>query len=161
MDFELFQPDEKGVIARITPNNFRRSVAYVAIALLGALFLLLALNGGMATIWIAVLFLLGLGSLYLAETLRRASAVTLEFTTQEVRDSSGRVLCTLAEIEKVERGAFALKPSNGFSIVLKAKAPFAWAPGLWWRMGKRIGVGGVVSAGQAKAFAEAIQTRVV
>ncbi|WIV51570.1 hypothetical protein QQG91_03730 [Marivivens sp. LCG002] len=161
MDFELFQPDEKGVIARITPNNFRRTVAYVAIALLGALFLLLALNGGMATIWIAVLFVLGLGSLYLAEMLRRASAVTLEVTTQEVRDSSGRVLCALAEVQKVERGAFALKPSNGFSIVLKSKAPFAWAPGLWWRMGNRIGVGGVVSAGQAKAFAEAIQTRVV
>ncbi len=115
----------------------------------------------MATIWIIMLFVLGLGSLYLAERLRRASALTLEFTTSEVRDSSGRVLCALADIEKVERGAFALKPSNGFSIILKSKAPFGWAPGLWWRMGDRIGVGGVVSAGQAKAFAEAIQTRLV
>lgn len=159
MDFELFQPDESGVIARITPNNFRRTVAYVAIALLGALFLLLAFNGGMATLWIGVLFVMGVASLYLAERLRRETALTLEFTTTEVRDNSGRVLCALSDIEKVERGVFALKPSNGFSIILKSKSSLAWAPGLWWRMGRRIGVGGVVSAGQTKAFAEAIQTR--
>lgn len=160
MTFELFQPDEQGVIARIIPNSFRRTVAYLAIALLGVLFLAMAMKGGMAAIWIAILFVFGLGALYLAEKLRRASALTLELTETEVRDTSGRVLCLLKDIEKVERGTFAFKPSNGFSILLKSKAALGWAPGLWWRIRRRIGVGGVVSSGQSKAFAEALQMRI-
>jgi hypothetical protein len=56
----------------------------------------------------------------------------------------------------VERGAFALKPSNGFTLVMKHKSPRAWAPGIWWRTGYRVGVGGVTAAGQSRFMAEQI-----
>jgi hypothetical protein len=39
---------------------------------------------------------------------------------------------------------------------LSDKAPRAWYPGLWWRMGRRVGIGGVTSAAQTKAMAEII-----
>ena len=37
-----------------------------------------------------------------------------------------------------------------------AKGPAAWQPGLWWRLGNRIGVGGMTPGSQAKAMAEII-----
>jgi hypothetical protein len=63
-------------------------------------------------------------------------------------------------IRSVERGAFAFKPSHGFTLVMKEKQPRAWAPGLWWRLGRRVGVGGVTSAGQTKFMAEQIALRI-
>ena len=73
-----------------------------------------------------------------------------------MRDSSGTVLARIDEIRSVVRGTFALKPSNGFTLVLNSKKPRAWMPGLWWRLGRRVGVGGVTNAGQAKFMAERI-----
>ena len=60
----------------------------------------------------------------------------------------------IEEVEALERGLFAFKPSNGFLIRTRAPKPRGWQPGLWWRVGRRIGIGGVTSAGQAKAMSE-------
>jgi hypothetical protein len=32
-----------------------------------------------------------------------------------------------------------------------------WQPGLWWRLGKRVGVGGVAPGHQTKAMAQIIE----
>jgi hypothetical protein len=45
-------------------------------------------------------------------------------------------------------------------IRLKTPASRVWAPGLWWRFGKRVGVGGVTPAGQGKAMADVIAARI-
>lgn len=72
---------------------------------------------------------------------------------------TGRPLALMEDIQEIERGMFALKPSNGFVVRLKTKAAPAWAPGLWWRTGRRLGVGGVTSAGAAKAMADLLALR--
>jgi hypothetical protein len=84
----------------------------------------------------------------------------IELTETEIRTSNGEVLARMDEILAVDRGAFAFKPSNGFTLKLNTKKPRAWAPGLWWRFGRRVGVGGVTSAGQAKFMAEQIALRI-
>ncbi|MEO0931422.1 MAG: hypothetical protein AAFY14_12360, partial [Pseudomonadota bacterium] len=96
---------------------------------------------------------------WLAERLRRATLLRIELTATDIRDSSGMVLATMDDIIGVDRGIFAFKPSNGFTLVMKNKKPRSWAPGLWWRLGRRVGVGGVTSAGQAKFMAEQIAFR--
>ena len=60
----------------------------------------------------------------------------------------------------VDRGLFAFKPSNGFVVVLSQGGWRGWAPGLWWRLGRRLGVGGVTSAAQAKAMAEILSIEI-
>jgi len=60
----------------------------------------------------------------------------------------------VADIERVDRGVFAFKPSNGFLVRTREPSARAWRPGLWWRFGRRIGVGGVTSANQTKAMSE-------
>ena len=89
----------------------------------------------------------------------RATGRTIRLTEAGLEQSDGRILVAMDEIAGVERGLFAAKPSNGFLIRLERSYPLAWAPGLWWRWGRRLGVGGMTRAGEAKAIAELLALR--
>lgn len=152
----MFQPDEDGIYAQVEASPARRILAYVVQFGLGALLIYVTLALPPSLPWL--IFMLGFGVMMLwqAERMRRATTVTLLLTDTELRDSTGAVLARIDEIRSVERGTFAFKPSNGFSLVLHNKKPRAWLPGLWWRIGRRVGVGGVTNAGQSKFMAERI-----
>ena len=139
----------------------RRLSAVVILGALGAIHFWILLTTPPAAL-IGKLFLLGVGALALYGALRvwRATERDILLRPDEICEDGGRVLCRIEDIDHVQRGAFAFKPSNGFVIVLKEKAPRAWAPGLWWRMGRRIGVGGVTSAGAGKAMADVLAARI-
>lgn len=127
---------------------------------LGLLLLYLAVDTPPASLFLQVfLIALGLGSLLMAESIRRATATGLVLTEEGLIDGTGRVLCSFDNIEGVERGAFAFKPSNGFLVRLRRPEPRAWQPGLWWRFGRRLGIGGVTPAGQGKYMADVIALR--
>lgn len=155
----MFEPDEDGVYAHVSASPPRRLFACGVLFGLGALLLYLPLEVPL-TFWGTVTMLaFGFGVLVLAEQQRRATLLTLSLTETELWDSSGRLLAKMDEIVLVDRGTFAFKPSNGFTLVLNTKKPRAWVPGLWWRVGRRVGVGGVTSSGQAKFMAEQIALR--
>lgn len=155
----MFEPDESGVYARVWASQMRRAFACAVLYGLAVLLFYIAFARPPALIWLV--FLLGFGgiTLFVAEKLRKATRSEILLTADDVRDSEGRILAELADIESVQRGAFALKPSNGFTLVLRSRAPRAWVPGMWWRMGRRVGVGGVTGAGPAKFMAEQIALR--
>lgn len=152
----MFQADSDGVLARVHASAMRRGFACLVLYGLGALLIYVALVRPLAAEWLV--FLLGFSAaiLALAEAMRRATARSLILTDEALCDDTGRVLIMVEDIVRVERGVFALKPSNGFTLVLKTPAARAWQPGLWWRIGRRLGVGGVVAAGPAKFMAERI-----
>lgn len=145
------------VLARMTPSAPRR---VAGVALLGGLGLfLLALGVGPASGALGlVLALLALGGLclWLSWRLWEATALGLELTRDVLRDTRGRVLTPVAEIASIERGALALKPAGGFTLITRAAGPRAWAPGLWWRAGRRIGVGGVTHRNEGRFMAETL-----
>ncbi len=58
---------------------------------------------------------------------------------------------------RVERGVFAFKPANGVVVSLRRRGSLRWVPGLWWRTGARVGIGGMTPKGQTKAFADLLQ----
>lgn len=155
----MFTADETGVYARVEASQARRIFAVGVLFALGGLILYAALVQPPAPVWLFVMLIIGGLALWLAEKLRRATLGTVELTDNELRDTNGRVLATMDEIRGIERGALAFKPSNGFTLILKSRKPRAWAPGLWWRIGNRVGVGGVTSAAQAKFMAEQIAFR--
>lgn len=146
------------ILARVEVSAPRRWIGIVMLGGLGALLLWLAAISGGGGPGLR-LFLLGLGALaiWLADTMRRATALHLELTETELRDSSGTVLARVDQIVGIDRGAFALKPSHGFLLKLQTPQPRRWLPGLWWRMARRVGVGGVTPASQTKMMAETIQ----
>jgi len=156
----ILDPGEDGVILRLEPSAGRRAFAVGILYSLSALFLWIAFAQPPAPGWAVFLIVMGVVTLLGGERLRRATAHRLELTDEGLRDTSGRVLARWDDIEKVERGAFAFKPSNGFLIVLKTRGSRVWAPGLWWRIGRRVGVGGVTPQRASRFLAEQMAMRI-
>lgn len=77
-----------------------------------------------------------------ALALWRATDVTLTLTEEALTDSRGRVLARLDQVQGVERGALSMAPTGGFVLRLSAPATVHWVPGVWWRLGTRVGIGG-------------------
>ncbi|MGV6811077.1 MAG: hypothetical protein ACWA47_02435 [Brevirhabdus sp.] len=150
-----------GPVATIHASAPRRYVAIAMLAALGALLIWLGIARPPASIGLQ-LFLVGLGIvvLLLVEKFRRATQYRIELDGDALRDSSGAMLCRVEDIVRLDRGAFAFKPSNGFLIVLNQRGSRHWSPGMWWRVGRRIGVGGVTPGPQTKIMAELLATRV-
>ena len=96
----------------------------------------------------------GLLVLWFATRLWQATAIGLQLTEEGLRDGNGVMLAPMSEIVRVERGIFAFKPSNGFLLTLETPLGRAWQPGLWWRMGRRLGVGGVCNGAETRAMAD-------
>lgn len=142
------------VIAYIRPSLARRVIGASMLGLLGLIVTYVALWQPPALGWQLFLLGMGAGALFLTVRLWHATGVSLELTREELRDSTGRHIVSVAQIDSVSRGVFAFKPSNGFMIILKESGPRAWAPGLWWRVGRRIGIGGVTSGHEARNFAD-------
>jgi len=148
------------VMAVIKPSLIRRFMAVALLLISGGLLIYWGFNDAtVGVIWKIFLTGAGVGLLVLADKLRRATAESIELTEAGLRESSGRILCAYDNIEKVERSAMSFKPSNGLLVRLNTPLPLAWAPGLWWRYGRKIGIGGVTSARQAKAMADVIALR--
>jgi hypothetical protein len=145
------------VIAVLRPSPVRRALALAFTAGLGGLCLALAVaRPPQAPLWTLVLVLVGGAALWLALRLAQATRGRIELSEAGLRDGDGRIIAPIARIAGVERGAFAFKPSNGFLIRLDAPAEAAWKPGLWWRFGRRIGVGGVTPGAQGRIMADAL-----
>ncbi len=148
------------VVATITPSAARRAFAIALLIGLGLMLVYLAFAAsGAALGWQGLLLGIGMLLLILADKMRRATRGRIEMTDTVLRDGAGREICRLDDIVSVERGVFAFKPAQGFLIRTVRRAKFAWEPGLWWRVGRKIGVGGVTSAGQSKYMAELIALR--
>ncbi|MCF6232097.1 MAG: hypothetical protein L3J36_03190 [Rhodobacteraceae bacterium] len=142
------------VLAIVEASAARRWMGVLMMASLGGLLIFIALSSPPEPFWQIFLIITGLAALWMAEKMRSATRHRIELTAQEMRSSEGQVIARLVDIDKVERGLFVFKPSNGFLVRLRRPGPRIWRPGLWWCTGRKIGVGGVTSAGQTKAMSE-------
>ncbi|MGR3343456.1 MAG: hypothetical protein ACU0DI_09590 [Paracoccaceae bacterium] len=148
------------VIAVVMPSAPRRAIAIGVLLCLGAMLLYLAFVTPSPSLgWQAFLLAVGISALFLADRVRRATQISIEMTDEVIQDSQGQVICRLDDIVSVESGALAFKPSGGFLIRTARPGARSWAPGLWWRIGRSIGIGGATSASQAKFMADLIAMR--
>lgn len=144
----------------LAPSPARRVTATFMLMITGTLLVWLAVSQPQTdTGWRVFLFVMGGGILWATTKLWTATSRGLVLTDDTLEDTDGTVLCRFEDIREVERGLFAFKPSNGFLIRLNRPLGRAWAPGLWWRFGTRLGVGGVTPAGQSKAMADILAMR--
>ena len=151
---------DDGVLAVVGASPARRMTACGVVYMLGLLLIYLVFIEPPAFILAALIIGFGASILLLAENLRRATRNEITLTAEGLFESTGETLALMDDIISIDRGAFAFKPSNGFTLKLKTKQPRSWAPGLWWRFGRFVGVGGAVSAGQAKFMAEQIALQI-
>ncbi len=148
-------PDDQGVILQAVPSQGRRLLILAAVAALGLLVIVLGFQIGAR---LSGMMLIGFGVVILAfaDVLRRSTQRSIVLKTQGLFDSAGEKLAAWDDMVIVERGALAIKPSNGFALVLNVADGRRWRPGVWWRLGRRVGVGGVLRAREARFMAEHI-----
>ncbi|MEM1078579.1 MAG: hypothetical protein AAGI09_08640 [Pseudomonadota bacterium] len=152
-DFEL---PERPVL-HLTPAPFKRGVSAAMLFLLAFLLgYVLVLHPPAATGWLIFLGVMTAGAGWLGITMVQARPQGLELREDGLYRADGEVICLLSEIVSVNRGAFAFKPSNGFLLRLAGPRPRAWQPGLYWRLGRFVGVGGVTHKAQGDVIAETI-----
>ncbi|MEL6169285.1 MAG: hypothetical protein AAFR35_11375 [Pseudomonadota bacterium] len=149
---------ERSVIT-LTPHPARRWFGIAVLGALAVLLLYLALIGD-GVVGRMALALAGAGSAWAAVRLHAATSVSLVLTQDALTDTEGTTLCRIEDIRKVDRGGLAFKPSNGFLLHVRNPGPRRWLPGLWWRVGRFIGVGGVTPAGATRFMAEMIAEEV-
>ena len=145
------------VIAEMYAPPARRWLGLAMLYGLGLLLLFLALaRPPQAPVWLLFLVVAGGAVLWGAEKMRQATAHGLRLTEEGLWETGGRRVVALDEIVEVDRGVFAFKPSNGFLLKTRSVQDRVWRPGLYWIMGRRVGVGGVTSRAQAKLMADTI-----
>lgn len=149
------------VITGLIPSAPRRMFGAGVLYALGALLIYLVItqppNGAHLVL---LLLAIGAASLYGGYKMWQMTGHMIELTEYELRLSNGTQIFRIEDIEKVDRSFFAFKPSNGFLVTLKTSYPRAWAPGLWWRFGKRVGVGGLTSGAEGKVMADTLAAMV-
>lgn len=149
------------IIMALVPSVFRRVFGSTVLIMAGLLAIYIVLTQPPEGLqWSLVVLLLGGVFFYGAYKLWDATGHRIELTDDGLRLSNGVVLAAMEDIHKVDRSFFAFKPSNGFLVTLKKTHATAWAPGLWWRVGKRIGIGGLTSGPEGKIMADTLSTMI-
>lgn len=148
-------------LLRIGSSPARRGFLLVCMAVLGFLLVWLGFRAGEGGLIVQAL-LVGFGVLVLSRLpqFNRSASKSIILTEAGLVDSDGAMICELDNIASVERGTFAFRPTNGFMIRTKASGSFGWQPGMWWRIGKRLGVGGILNASQTKLMADMLLAQI-
>lgn len=149
--------EEDDIIAVLSVSTPRRLFAAFVQGALGLLLLALIAKLPDPTV-LGVITLAGFGSLslYFAVRMYRATATDVILTRKGLHDSSGAEIAAIDNIQSVDKGFFAFKPSNGFLLRLATPRPGAWVPGVWWRRGTRVGIGGATNGKAARDMADII-----
>ena len=149
------------VIMSLRSTQPRRWGGILAQFVLGLVLLGFVFAPGLSPVMRLFFAILGGGAFYGAFWMRDVTRQEIQLTDTELRTSAGRVLTTIDNVDKVERGAFAFKPSNGFLVRLKSPCGKGWAPGVWWQRGRMLGIGGTMNAGHSRAMADTMATMVM
>ncbi|MEX0338259.1 MAG: hypothetical protein AB3N11_04385, partial [Arenibacterium sp.] len=152
---------EEEILATVAASPARRWVGILMLAGIGVLSFYVAFSTPPELTWQA--FLIGIGGvgLWMAQRMHAATRSKVELTETGIRDSTGQVIVPVEDIESIDRGILAFKPSNGFLIRTRTRQPGRWQPGLWWSMGRRIGIGGVTPGYQTKMMSDVISAMLV
>ena len=151
---------DEHILATLSISPGRRWFALGVVGLLSVLLLSLAMQSGTSFNTKIIFAIAGALTAWGAFALYKSTKHGLVLTDDALITTQGETIALLSDIQRVERGAFAFKPSGGFMLRLNEKASRRWVPGLWWRFGRIVGVGGATSAGQAKAMADILAAKI-
>lgn len=145
------------VLATIGASKARRYMGVGMLGFIGGFAIYVALSAPPTLYWLLFLLAVGAGALWQAVRMWQATEHRIELTMEGLRCTDGTIIARMDDIEAVDRSIFAFKPSNGFLVKLKQPADRAWKPGLWWRFGRQLGIGGVTPVSEGKAMADILK----
>lgn len=145
---------QQEVLATIRPSPARRWLGVGMLSTVGLLVISVAFTSPPEPAWLIFLLVVGVGAFWMANRMWHATQDWIELTQTELRTGGGRLIAKVEDIEAVDRSVFAFKPSSGFLLKTRERQENCWEPGLWWRLGRRIGIGGMASAAETKFMSE-------
>ncbi len=148
------------VLVTVEASGLRRVMGVTMLAVIGVTLLYVAASKPPSLAWLVFLLVVGLGALWLSVRMWQATLHKIELTEEVLRCTDGTVIAQVSDIEAIDRGFFAFKPSNGFLIRTGTPGARIWLPGLWWRAGRRIGIGGVTPGSQSKTMSEILSAMI-
>ena len=125
-----------------------------AMLLLAFLLIYVVLTAPPSPGWQVFILMLGAGAVWFAIQMYRATASSVVLTRDGLHDGDGTLIVNLADIRHVDRSFFAFKPSHGVILRTRGGLGFQWRPGLWWRLGTRVGIGGMTPRHHAKVLSD-------
>lgn len=147
---------KEDVVAVISVSPVRRWLGVGILAGIGVMVFYFAFTTSPEFTAQLFLIVVGLLAFWMSDKMRRATGLWIELTETELRDSAGTLIARVEDIQSVDAGILAFKPSNGFLVRTTTKQPRIWHPGLWWRVGRSIGIGGVTPGSQTKSMSQII-----
>ncbi|ABF64889.1 hypothetical protein TM1040_2157 [Ruegeria sp. TM1040] len=153
--------DSGEVLATVEASPARRVIGVAMLIGLGLMTLYVAMASTPGVAWQGFLMLVSGLALWMGYRMWHATAHRIELTAAGLRCSDGTEIIRIQDLQHLDRGFFAFKPSNGFLMRSTTSAERCWYPGLWWRMGRRIGVGGVTPGSQTKTMTEILAALMV
>ena len=148
----------KDVIATLEPSLGRRWFGVLVLGILGILLIIVTMTQPPEDLSLQIIFLIvGVLFIWQAQWNLRVTKHGLYLTKEGLFDAQNSLICPLYNMAEVDRGMFAFKPSNGFLIRLHEAEPKGWAPGLYWRLGRRLGIGGATHPSHNKEMAQALE----
>lgn len=150
------------VIATLEPSLGRRWFGAIALGSLGILLIVIAISQPPNGLFLKVTVpLIGALFIWQAQWNLRVADHGLYLTKQGLFDAQNTLICPLYNMAEVDRGVFAFKPSNGFLVRLHEPESKGWAPGLYWRLGRRLGIGGATHPAQNRELAQALEVLIM
>jgi hypothetical protein len=145
------------VIIKVQPSKSRRLFGVVVLCI-SALVMLNFIFADITQSAMLKVILLVMSVIFLwqAQANLRFANAALILKRDGLFDNQGQQICSLSNIAEVDRGWFSFKPSNGFLLRLHDSGGLKWSPGLYWRIGKYLGVGGAISPSQTKEMSDKI-----
>ena len=94
--------------------------------------------------------------LWFIRFLKRYSKIGFLINQSGLFNLDGSIICKMDDIERIDISPYTFKSANGFIVILKTKSSFNLTPGLYWRLGKRISIGGLVSKSESKFLSQTL-----
>ena len=88
--------------------------------------------------------------------LKRYSKVGFLINQSGLFNLDGSIICEIGDIERIDVSPYTFKSANGFIVILKTKSSFKSIPGLYWRLGNRLSIGGLVSKNESKFLSQTL-----
>ena len=150
------------VIVKLEPSLGRRWFGAIALGMLGLSLIWVTFSRPPDGLFLKIIVpVIGALFIWQAQWNLRVTKHGLYLTKEGLFDGQNEQVCALYNMAEVDRGVFAFKPSNGFLVRLHEAEPKGWAPGLYWCLGRRLGVGGATHPAQNKQLAQAIEVLIM
>ena len=142
-------PDE--TIQYILPTHRIKILGFVIFGLIVFLIYALSNINEQTTLldFLLIPALVGIG-FWFRRFLRVYAKVGFNINASGLFNLDDTLICSIADIERVEVSPYTFQSANGFIIHLKTKSSFKFVPGLFWQVGRRISIGGMISKSESK-----------